>query len=331
MKFKIFKLKFKSPFHFNPGKDSLDKTDKLIQSDTLISALSIAHKKLYGFFPDDFFEPSKVLISSLFPYYKDKLFFPSPIFPFFKMNKDNDRERKKFKKVRFVEKSLWEKIIYGRKIERDISLIYGELYGVENKDASSNSFFIIEDIQRLGDDPFFFSQVRIVDNGGLFFIAKLTDDENLLKRFEASLNFLGDEGIGGDRTVGKGLFAVESVSDIEINHPEESDYWITLSFYIPEEKEFSSIEIEKSYYILKHKTGWFTAYKYFNLRKRSIYGFSEGSVFYSQKSPKGKVVELLKKEEVVFGNGEKNEFSVWRSGLFLGFPIRIGGENGEEI
>jgi CRISPR-associated protein Csm4 len=86
-------------------------------------------------------------------------------------------------------------------------------------------------------------------NAGLFFIADVKDE--LIQKFEAILNFLGDEGLGADKTIGKGLFEAEEIPDFNLNFNEtenKSNFYYSLSLYSPTKEEFEKIAPDESYY-----------------------------------------------------------------------------------
>ena len=107
---------------------------------------------------------------------------------------------------------------------------------------------------------------------------------------------------------------------------------MSLSFFIPSEADSKTIDFNDSYYLLQHKRGWYITYKMLSLKKKGIFGFSEGSVFKTKNDhvPTGKQVTLLKKEamkEILKGKGIKLDkdptFDVLRSGFLFGIPIKV--------
>ena len=108
-----------------------------------------------------------------------------------------------------------------------------------------DAFWQISEVQRNETDRvagatvegrLFFSQGTIFRRGtaGLWFLVR-TEDLDLVR---AALRYLGDTGIGGDRTVGKGHFDVE-VEGEEFKVPEARDgnAFVVLSRYIPSDGE----------------------------------------------------------------------------------------------
>jgi CRISPR-associated protein Csm4 len=329
MKKKVVKLKFTSPFHLNPPRDSLEKTETVIQSDMLVSALAVSHTKLYGTFCQEFFS-GELRVSSLFPFYKDTLYLPVPLFDFWS-GKIDRKIRKKLAKIKYLEVSLWEKVIAGERLKADEVHPVG-MFGVcAEKTGEISELFQEEEVQRLGKDPFYFSQVRLKEEGGLFFFYDVTP--GIEQQFKACLRLLGDEGLGSDKTVGKGLFEIKEETEHEFPHPDNpASHLMSLSFFIPSKEDFDAIDFNDSYYFLQHKRGWYITYKMLSLKKKGIFGFSEGSVFKTKNGhiPTGKEVILLEKEamkEILERKGieldKDSTFDVLRSGFWFGIPTRV--------
>lgn len=329
MKKKVVKLKFTSPFHLNPPRDSLEKTETVIQSDMLVSALAVSHTKLYGTFCREFFS-GELRVSSLFPFYKDTLYLPVPLFDFWS-GKIDRKTRKKLSKIKYLEASLWEKVITGERLKADEVHPVG-MFGVgAEKTGEISELFQEEEVQRLGKDPFYFSQVRLKEEGGLFFFYDAAP--GIEQQFKACLRLLGDEGLGSDKTVGKGLFEIKEEIEHEFPHLDTTaSHLMCLSFFIPSKEDFDSIDFNDSYYFLQHKRGWYITYKMLSLKKKGIFGFSEGSVFKTTNDhvPTGKQVTLLEKgvmKKILEDKGislEKDPtFDVLRSGFLFGIPIKV--------
>jgi len=82
----IYKLSFLGPVHFSSDPLSLRKTEVILHSDTLFSAIVNAYLHLYKV-DESFFRNPPFTVSSAFPFYKDKLFVKKP---FLKLNISDD-------------------------------------------------------------------------------------------------------------------------------------------------------------------------------------------------------------------------------------------------
>lgn len=65
-------------------------------------------------------------------------------------------------------------------------------------------------------------------------------------------DFLGKFGFGADSSTGKGLFSVEDVKEIQLPSPDNPNYILSISNYIPDENE---TDLSKSYYDMFLKQG----------------------------------------------------------------------------
>jgi len=123
----IVKLKFISPLHIGKGKpDYYAESETVLHSDTIKSALFSTAKLLDNSTNIDFW--NSFVVSSSMPYYEKNLFFPKP-----NLNKidfsihDNDNDEilqsdnlkliKKIKKVKFIQKSVFEEFNQKKKIK----------------------------------------------------------------------------------------------------------------------------------------------------------------------------------------------------------------------
>lgn len=348
---KAYKLKFYSSFHLDSG-DAVDGPSELfIRSDTLFSAICSAANKFYGnTVVESFLQPNAVKISSAFPFYKDEFFLPKPLnfYPdeIEKIEGLDLIEKydllKEFKKVKFISRVILEILLQGKEKRQSIDTSYFSKEFIlnscwrairnitrENKkeDEEEDKIFKVNEnphivLDRVTNQTqiFYKTEVYFNKNAGLFFLADINTD--LLSKFETVLRFLGDEGIGADRTIGKGLFEVEVIDDFSISASEKSDSFYGLSLYSPTEKEFYKIEPEKSFYDFEVRKGWVSNN---TLRRKSLRMITEGSIlkFKENISPNGVIYKLLNKEDYP----EYLSYDIFRSGQGLFLPI-VGGSNG---
>lgn len=287
MKFDICKLTFKSPIHLGERENIREGTDIIVHSDTLFSAFCHCYFLLYGkekleeMFNNFIAGSSPFLISSSFPWWENNFYFPVP--------KNQLSKNKEIKKILFIEKTGFEKLLAGEKIESIIN------NAKTIPDEESNKPWKINDIPRVGlnrltnhpgENYFYFGEVSYIKDAGLFFLIDCKD-ENFKKEFKATFNLMSDEGIGGDRSAGKGLFTKPEFSEIEMNVPDVNSS-ICLSLYCPKESELS--DISKGYYELIERKGYIYSPYGRNLRRRSVRMFTESSVFPGKKE--GRIVDV---------------------------------------
>ncbi|MGB9665689.1 MAG: type III-A CRISPR-associated RAMP protein Csm4, partial [Ignavibacteria bacterium] len=299
-------------------------------SDTLFSAIVSASKKFYGNeIAEKFLQPGAVILSSAFPFYKNELFFPKPLH-FFPENLKEYEMIKTFKKAKFVSKDLLVKILNGETIEEEY---YSKDYildscwrinkNVKNEDEE-DKIFKVQEVPHIVMDRitnqtqiYYKSEVYFNKNAGLYFLAEIKDE--LLKTFETVLRFLGDEGIGADRTIGKGFFDVEEIKNFSITNSGVSDYYFLLSLYSPTKEEFDKIDSRKSFYDFIIRGGWISNN---TLNRKNLRMFIEGSVLKlsDKQKPTGCIHKVLEVKD--YPDDLKND--VFRSGQALFLPIPGG-------
>ena len=202
---------------------------------------------------------------------------------------------KRLKRVKFVSARIFRDVIGDvRRIKEyinDNNIIHGILFddtAVERlrtrfdvKENRAIKIFADLEVQRVVIDRktnsshiYHFGEVSFAKDCGLYFLIDLRMKE-YEKKLGAAIRVLGDEGIGGDRTYGKGLFKPE-FEEIEVNM-EPKNHFVTLSLYYPMKEEIAMLK--EGYYELVSRGGWIYSLDAKNLRRRTVRMFSEGSVF----------------------------------------------------
>jgi len=313
MKFKLCKLTFTSPFHVGERENILEKTEVYIHSDTLFSAFCHNYLLLYGSkklenLLEKFTQGNPPFkISSAFPWWDDKFFFPIPL--------NQIPKEKELKKITFIEKDGFEKLLLGQPLE-EIAKNFQTIPTQKEKSKPWETVNVPRiGLSRLtnhpGENYFHFGEVIYQENSGLFFLIDFKD-ENFEKEFKATMNLMSQEGIGGDRTVGKGLFKIPEFLDLEFNLPQTLDATITLSLYSPTKEEIP--EIRKGYYEIKERSGYIYSPLGRNIRRKSIRMIVEGSVF-----PGDKKGQLANVTPEIFQDKHK----IYRYGLYFSLPCKL--------
>ena len=339
-KYKGFRLKFSAPLHVNAEGFGYERTEEMIHSDSLFGSLINAWRWLYpedvsAWFPkggDDllYFEPFK--ISSAFPFKGSVFFFPKPLVSLVKPEGLDPELDKQIKKAKFISQAIFERIINGETI--DFSSLYmlqdskfwltaEEMKSFHNE---SSLYCMIENprvsLDRLTNaslDVFYFAEIHFAEDSGLYFFIQFNDNKKVEKHFSAVLRFLGDEGIGGDRRLGKGLFQTEPF-ELDLQVP-ESEQWTTLSLYCPTSSEIQNGLLNDATYDVITRSGWVGSPDGLNLRRKSIRMFLEGSVFSGSASDHYGSMPL-----VLPVQGGLIEHNVYRSGIAFSMPIAPGKE-----
>src|SRR5690606_29615090 len=114
-------------------------------------------------------------------------------------------------------------------------------------------------IDRASNSSTIFQVGRTVFNEdcGLWFLADVSQQHDWL---EYLLDFLGDQGIGGERSSGYGGFTVEPFDAPALSAPLQGDRVMTLSRYNPTDREIEAKVLgERASYELVDVGGWLAA------------------------------------------------------------------------
>lgn len=328
--FNIYKLHFTSPLHLGDARDDYGVSLKTIASDTMYAALISCLAKLGEEIPTD--GDLRCTISSLFPFYqKDKadgnavLFFPKPLKQTLPKSKKAVEERKKIKKVAWLDASYFTKILRGEQLFNEQTIDGNAIQGEFMTDAPIDKDFISSQVsprvtvsRDFSEDakPFYMDRVAFKGYSGLFFI--VDGDVSLL---EKALNLLQHEGIGTDRNVGNGYFEY-SKDSIEIDMPDAADFAMSLSSFVPESKEQlqAMLDSDNVAYDFQRRGGWITTPPNNTLRKNVIYAFTVASVFKHQCNK----VETFGRVGIdLKPNLHMVDHSIWRCGRAIFLPIKV--------
>jgi len=286
-----YKMKFHAPLHIGARGVGYEETEDMIHSDTLFSALMT----LWGHFYEDdieaFCHNPPFIISSAFPFKDDTYFFPFPMVRIGKDEKTDNRGKKRLKRVRYVSQELLETILNGNGDSLDFdekeTFQHGKFWCKWDSSTSpdNRAAYLERELPRVNvdrntnaSDIFYFSEIFFAEDAGLFFLARFRERE-IKTKFETILRFLGDEGIGGDKRTGKGLFSLHVRDKFNISSPKRSDGFMTLSLYHPEETEFTGGVFQNASYKLITREGWLHTPGAMTLRRKKVRMAQEGSIF----------------------------------------------------
>ncbi len=280
----------------------------LLPSDTLWGNICWGIKYLFGndelqkFIQSYQNNSPELIISSSFPYYRIDhqtfRFFPRPILPvksFDKIQQENEKKsfsekissllnRKEQKEIQILEQSFFEKVLNG---EADYDLLpdttppkilpnsvtrntIDRIRGGTLKINNTGQLFTEEEIYiHLANEN---KNVQT----GLFFLAI----DNSHGKLEASMRLLSHIGIGGNRSIGKGIFEF-SVDSLDIREPQQANALTNLSLYYPTPEELNSCSAHSALfnYQLEQRAGFFGEVRNKKYKKNPVIYFKEGSVF----------------------------------------------------
>ena len=328
MRFMAYRLHFKAPLHIGIEGIGAEKIDYIVHSDTLWGAMANAYLALD--LPFDFVQP-QFQISSAFPYFKDRWFFPVPVGALNYLFEQVENS-KSLKKVKFLEKELFETFINGQQPDgmqlHSYSKNNAYLLLKACEEMEETPIFRVKESPRVTLDRysdsaiegqiFYFAELSFASQAGLFFLVNFNDEKEQ-KYFEAALRFLGDEGLGADRTVGKGLFEFEA-QELELNTPASTDAFATLSLYHPRKDEIANGLLKNARYQLVTRKGFAFNPAVRGKRRKFVRMFGEGSVFSGE-------VDLTHLPgdipTVIPAQGNFIPFEVKRYGVAFPVPVRL--------
>jgi len=327
----LFKLCFTAPLHLAKGKTDYDSAEDMLHSDALKSALAVCGLQL-GLLTDVMAFLESFKISSAFPFFKETYFFPKPNFLDGEKSMhritgmEEAKQRKLVKKIKWVEKALFEDLISSKVKAFHEDYFNGAFLSNLPKDtqiykSETQERVQIPRVMGEGEDtkPYYVDRLYFHEHAGLFFLLD-TQDEKIVKQIESCLKLLGDNGLGTDRNVGNGQFVVEKVEDFNLPEVPNANAKINLSLYCPLKEELEAIKNDTKVlaYTLLKRGGWIASPQnldHISLRKKSVFMFGEGSIFPSV-GLAGKIADL--KPDIL-----KNEHEIFRDGTSIFLPIAI--------
>lgn len=283
------------------GKENYDFAATSLQSDTLSSALS-SMKVQRGDNNDLKAFLESFVISSAFPYIGNRYFLPKPMGRIDITISDGDEyaDKKKIKKLKFIERELWNELIAGKKLIVKRKQVQGSFLFANKETEEMSCPYQTQVNQRVtvpldgrkDAEPFFFEWTYFRKDAGLYCLldAPANMQEELMDLFKQ----LGECGIGTDKSVGGGHFEIEA-ENVYLPNIKNADAAMLLSLFIPTEDELHALHLKESCYELLLRGGYISGSSNANfthLRKKSVYMFNTGSVFRTLLPLEGKVVNL---------------------------------------
>jgi len=328
MTFHLFKLTFPNGLHVGATGYGLEDAHDMVHSDQLFSALCVIMGRLYGDAGvEDFLRLSGVSMSSCFPFSEEALWFPTLMCPREEGDGLTYRDRKRARKKTLLPQPMFEANLAGTLTDKDM------LDGLDTMVLPSKFVQKIErprvTVDRVTNagEIFHFAEVHFAEKTGLYFLLQLGEkdktDEDWLFKISAAIRLLGDEGIGSDRSVGKGLFTVK-YSTVKIKNPTSDRCFAPLSLYNPSPEETSQLDISNCWYDYTVRNGWVNT-SHRALRRQSVRMLTEGSVltFSEPIVPKGRMLTLLSQEKGA-------PYDVQRNGRAIFIPVISKNDHGHE-
>ncbi|MGK7926277.1 MAG: type III-A CRISPR-associated RAMP protein Csm4 [Spirulina sp.] len=347
--------------HFGEIGIGLEETSERVRSDTLFSALISVYARLYGkddveqLLADFNQKPEPPFCHSstfIYRYLQDKqnkgnyiYYLPKPLaFPNKYPIGDDLAFTKVYKKLNYLPLKIWKRWYQGDgfkesdrreleaqskkdktdKIEGSLEkagvFSYGETYKTArhpkvaiDRMTSATNFYHTGFVQ---------FEHKIQSHSGLYFLLYFPEnDPELEQKLQAVLKLLADEGLGGERSSGAGLFTLEWLElhpdwqkIINFSAPNASYTLLSLLWDKPENLQ-DEINNDLTRYNVIPRGGWISSSPSgFQKRRKKVRMFAEGSVFPFK--PKGRLADVTPLD---FKGGHQ----VYRSGISLSLPIIV--------
>lgn len=170
---------------------------------------------------------------------------------------------------------------------------------------------------------------------GLYFLVYFEDNNpQLISELKAALDLLGEQGIGGERSSGAGLFQAEcfDLKDVSptwenvVKPLDDKAYQCLISLFWDDDKselerlimdKKDNLDKSESSYEIQERGGW---YSDGNIRRKMVRMFAEGSVF--PIAPQGKLANVTP-SELINEDGTYKTHPIYRSGIGLSLPIKV--------
>ena len=271
----IYKLMFKAPVHFGSGR--LTTGNNVFFADTLFSALCHEAVKIYGESGTeklfDLAKNGELLLSDGMPYSGDMLLVPKPIIHIEGERESNSSMKKKFKKLKYIPIN---------EIGDFMSGSYDPTHAADIELGQRSLRRMVAVHEDKDNEPYSTSVFTFADNCGLYFIARVSDNdtERLLRELMTSLSYTG---IGGKVSAGLGSFKFDTsdlTKELEASLDAQSPTYMSLSVSMATEDELDSVVDGACYEMIK-RGGFVTSETYSDnpLKKADFYCFKGGSCF----------------------------------------------------
>jgi len=342
---KLIKLDFgRNPVHFGDLGIGMEKSGERAYSDTLFSAWVSSYARLFGGeaveqlfarFPKQAqsspLEPP-FRLGSTFVYYNETYYLPRPIEPPKGYPEDSLAFAKEYKKLTYLPLKIWQRWYQGEgftdadREELELKVKQPKTFGKleEAKTFDYSKTFQSQRVPKVSLDRttrasnfYHVGFVQFQPEAGLYFLIHFPEaDSSLEDELKAALDFLGDEGIGGEKSSGAGRFTatwhdLDEVWKSVVNFKQFNFHGLISLLW---EHPFASEYLQGASYALQERGGWIASpVSGQQARRQSVQMFTEGSVFPQPIS--GMLANVTP--------GNFKAHPIYRSGISLSLPIYL--------
>jgi CRISPR-associated protein Csm4 len=345
-----YHLTFSNGLHVGRGVENLAETSVGVPSDTLFAALldTWHHlgRNVSDLLASETAEP-QFRVTSAFPFAGEVRFYPMPVdfAALFSETTLADFDwNKPIKRIRYFSEALLKKALAGEKLDKwlfpkdenaepttGVALQGGALWLTKDEVGQlpesiqrKDKLFILRrqlvwkmqttprvTLERLSSAPTLFQSERVVfaKDCGLWFGVV-----GQIGNLSYILPVLGENGLGGERSVGYGGFKSEPQNAIEFATPRPDGFAYLLSRYHPKQDEMAGLQDANAAYTLEAIGGWLrTPTNAAAQRRKRVWMVAEGSRV--KGIPLGDAPDV--RPEYDAKNGEKITHPVYRPGFAL--------------
>ncbi len=298
MRVQIWHIEPRSGFHFGQQGLGQEVSRSHLPSDSLFAALVAALARREG--PkavDAFCEPflagdPPFLLTSAFPRAGRVLLFPRPLAPLGRAG-----AAKGMKRVRYLSEALlsrwlegedWTAYFQAERLRQGGSILLSEEdVGEMPKDCrdAGSPLWSVEKRPRVSVDRrtqasqiYHTARLTFQEGCGLWFGLRWRSPSQAAQvRLEALFQELGDAGLGAERASGFGACTIQPHGEVDLPDP-AGRVWLTLSRYLPSERELQALRHPAAAYRLERMGGWISSPMRGGQRRRPLNLLAEGSV-----------------------------------------------------
>jgi len=320
-----YHLHFYSPLHIGIESIGQEQVETELGSDTLWGALAQCWSLLWDETIPQLAEQPPFVVSTAFPFRGAIRYYPTPInFLDCLATGDEPQNYKKIKKISHLSEDLIFALCRGEKVSLAQLESLGSHYpdSVEPPTGQKRefNFWQIDQRPRLRIDRqsggseeggfFYCSDQYFAPDCGLFFLARITAEAR--PKFEAALCLLGDQGLGADRSIGRGRFTFSRQDVPSLPVPQTTGQQLLLSVCSPSLADINSGLIQASQVRLKLRRGHASSPAVGGLRRPDLLTLGEGSLLAGPVS--GQIAKVI-------ASGEQAPHPVYRNGLAVCLPF----------
>lgn len=353
---RLYELTFEAPVHFGEDSSGLERSQEFLHSDTLFSAVCYGWAAVYGgpaLQNDLMLEPlagdaaativPPLILSSAFIFSHNTYFLPKPMIPLSDADRtfllDRPELAKKVKESRFLPVQLWRRWLELDPSNRKCPIFIDndtDMAAVSEYKTTYHERLLVRNRRpRAGGDttPYICSGIVYSEGCGLYFLARFSpeaEDSGLPAKFETVLDFLADNGIGGERSSGYGVFKCHKKTGEEFDPTsifgnldvgEDPAGYVLLSVASPQLADDQTLEASGwAGYDMVRRRGYPTPLQSGtgSKRRQNLIFLIEGSAFRGAIAPSGRVWKVLDGDI-----DSKSDYPIYRSGLALAWPYRV--------